>query len=231
MSKYDCIPATNLTNYSYSRITGCNMADAGAYKAVCKKDFDPAKVAALAIKSPECLSQAIAGLSESAATIKYGCDKVLRYLATSSPGVLYPHFDQFAKTILRWGAIEIISHLATIDSENKFEPIFETYFSPIKGPVLITASNLIKASARIAKARPELVDRIAARILAVETARHQTAECRQIALGQAVKAFDEMFNQIAEKDLVVAFVRRRLKSRRNSTKQAAEKFLRKWKLS
>ncbi len=213
------------------------MADAEAYKAVCKKDFDPAQVAALAIKSPDCLAQAIAGLSESAATIKYGCDKVLRYLAANSPEVLYPYFDQFAanlgseKTILRWGAIEIISHLATIDSENKFEPIFDRFFAPIKGPVLITAANVIKASGRIAAARPELVDWIAARILTVETAKYQTAECRQIALGQAVKAFDEIFNQVTDKDSVVAFVRRRLKSRRNSTKHAADKFLRKWKLA
>lgn len=209
------------------------MAELAAYKEVCKKDFDPAKVAALAIRDPECLAKAIAGLDESKATIKYGCDKVLRYLAAHSPEVLYPHFDEFAanldseKSILRWGAIEIISHLARIDGDRKFDPIFEKYFAPIKGPVLITAANLIKAARRIAAARPDLADRIAQRILTVETARYKTAECRQIALCEAVRTFDEIYSLVADKPAVVAFVKKRLKSRRHSTKQSAENFLHK----
>lgn len=207
------------------------MAELAAYKEVCKKDFDPAKVAALAIRDPECLAKAIAGLDESKATIKYGCDKVLRYLAAHSPEVLYPHFDEFAanlnsdKTILKWGAIEIISYLAQVDSDRKFDPIFEQYFAPIKGPVLITAANLIKAARRIASARPDLADRIAAKLLAVETARYKTAECRQIALCEAVRTFDDILPLVSDKAAVVAFVRKRRKSRRHSTKQAADKFL------
>jgi len=209
------------------------MAELAAYKEVCKKDFDPAKVAALALRDPECLAKAIAGLDESKATIKYGCDKVLRYLAAHSPEVLYPHFDEFAanlgseKTILKWGAIEIISHLVKIDVDRKFDSVFEPYFAPIKGPVLITAANLIKAARRIAAARPDLADRIAAKLLAVDSAKYRTAECRQIALCEAVRTFDEIYSLVAEKPAVVAFVTKRLKSRRHSTKLAAEKFLRK----
>lgn len=212
------------------------MAHAAAYKEVCKKDFNPAKVAAMAMNSPECLEQAISGLGESKAMVKYGCDKVLRYIAANSPEVLYPYFDSFAKnlnsekTILRWGAIEILSYLATIDSSDKFEPIFDKYFAPIQGPVLITAANLIKASERVAKARPDLVDRITERLLKVETAKYQTAECRQIALGQAVKAFDGIWNLLSDKEPVVEFVRRRLKSRRSSTKHVAAEFLHKRRL-
>lgn len=206
------------------------MANAAAYKEVCKKDFNPARVAELAARSPECLAQAIAGLSEAQATIKYGCDKVLRYLAAHSPEVLYPHFDEFAanldseKTILKWGAIEILSRLATIDSEHKFEAVFDNYFAPIGGPVLITAANIIKASARIAKAQPKLANRIAKQLLSVEEAKYMTAECRQIALCQAVRSFDEIFDLLDDKSAVTEFVRRRLKSHRNSTRQAALKF-------
>ncbi len=212
------------------------MATTNPYKEVCKKDFDPAKVATMAAQNPECLSHAIAGLGEAKATIKYGCDKVLRYLAAHSPEVLYPYFEHFAanldseKTILRWGAIEIISHLARVDSGNKFEPMLAEYFSPISGPVMITASNLIKASARIALARPELADQISKRLLQVEKGRYQTEECRQIAMGQAVRSFDQFFDQVQDKAAVTRFVKLCLKSRRNSTRQAAEKFLHKWKL-
>lgn len=212
------------------------MDTTNPYKEVCKKDFDPATVATMAAKNPECLAQAIAGLGEAKATIKYGCDKVLRYLAAHSPEVLYSHFDHFAanldseKTILRWGAIEIISHLVKVDSENKFEPILAKYFSPISGPVMITASNLIKASARIVLARPELEEKISKRLLQVEKGRYQTEECHQIVLGQAVRAFDQFFDRVRDKAAVTRFVKLCLKSRRNSTRQAAEKFLHRRKL-
>ncbi len=208
------------------------MAESSAYKEVCKKDFDPARVAALATRSPECLAQAISGLDEAQATIKYGCDKVLRYLAAHSPEVLYPYFDKLAanleseKTILKWGAIDILSHLATIDSGRKFEEIFDKFYAPITGPVLITAANIIKASARIAKSQPQLANRISRQLLSVEQAKYKTAECRQIALCEAVRTFDQIFDLLDDKSAVIEFVRHRLKSHRNSTRSAAEKFLR-----
>jgi len=57
-----------------------------------------------------------------------------------SPVLLYDRFDFFPEILdwennfHRWGAIMILSNLVSVDSEKKFDPIFEKYFAPIKGP-------------------------------------------------------------------------------------------------
>lgn len=93
-------------------------------------------------------------------------------------------------------------------------------------PVLITAANIIKASARTAKAQPKLANRIAQQLLAVEKAKYKTVECRQIALAEVVRTFDEIFDLLDDKSAVIEFGRKRLMSHRNSTKLATQKFLR-----
>lgn len=55
-----------------------------------------------------------------------------------------------------------------------------------------------------------------------------TPECRNIAKGKAVEAFDLFFDQIKDQAPVIRFVKRQLKNTRNSTRKKAEKLLKKW---
>jgi hypothetical protein len=198
---------------------------------IARKDSDKEKIAAQVIKRPELLVEIFAGLNADTANIRYGCDKILRMISAQAPVLLYPKFDFFAdnltgaNTFFKWGAIEIIANLAAADTDNKFEKIFDRYFAAISGQVLITAANTIKAAARIAKAKPHLTERIIKELLKVEKADYQTTECNNIARGQTIKAFDEFFEQIGDKEPVVIFVRKQLKDTRNATRKAAEKFL------
>jgi hypothetical protein len=66
--------------------------------------------------------------------------------------------------------------------------ILEEYLAPISGPQMIDAANTIQGATSIALAKPYLADRIAAAVLAVEHAQYQRAECRNIAIGHAIRA-------------------------------------------
>src|SRR5262249_1465676 len=138
------------------------------------------------------------GLEAPKPRIKYGCAKALRLISEERPDVLYPHFGFFAglldhqNKILQWDAAFVLSQLARADAQDQFAAILEKYFSPIKGPVMITAANAIQGGARIAQARPEFADRIAGEILKVTRARYQTPECRNVAIGHAISALGEM---------------------------------------
>ena len=101
-------------------------------------------------------------------------------------------------------------------------------FSPIPGPVLITAANTIKAAAGIALARPELTQRIVQELLKVEKATYQTEECRNVALGEAIETFSQLFEQLEDKQPVLAFVTRQVSNTRVSTGKKAAAFLAKW---
>lgn len=207
------------------------MTTRGLTQRIGRKKSNKEKIAAEVIRNPSLLPELLAGMAADQARIKYGCAKVLRLISAKAPRLLYPDFEFFAgllgqgKKFLQWDAATIIANLATVDTRRKFEPIFRRYFAPISGPVMITAANVIGGAAVIACAKPELADRIAAEILKVEKARYATAECRNVAIGQAIKSLDLFFEDIREKGAVSRFVRRQMKNRRRAVREAAEGFL------
>ncbi len=199
------------------------------------------EVAEQIIKEPGCIPELAEGLKAPRGTARYAYDKVLRFVSEQKPELIYAHFDVFVEMLdhdnsfLKWGAILTLANLAAVDTEGGFEKIFAKYYAPITGSVMVTAANIIGGSARIAKARPELTQRITREILKVEKAAYErhglpSPECRNIAIGQAIDSFDQFFDQIDDKDAVVKFVKRQLKNTRKPVVKKAEKFLRKHKL-
>jgi len=119
----------------------------------------------------------------------------------------------------------VLSEFARVDAGEKFAAIFDKYFAPIRGPVMITGANVIRYAARIAVAKAHWADRIAAEVLKVERAGYQTLECRNIAIGHAILAFGEIFELLQDPEPVLRFVRKQLKNSRPSTRKKAEQFL------
>lgn len=197
------------------------------------KAADQEALAAQVMVQPDLLPEVFEGLNAKKADVKYGCDKILRLISQQNPVLLYPYFDTFVTRLdsdnnfLKWGAIHILADLAAVDAENKFDAIFDTYFAPIPGPVLITAANVIKGAAQIGQARPDLAARIAECLLQVEQASYQTAECRNIALGQAIHTFGQLYEQLEDKERVIRFVERQQDNTRSATRKKAAAFLKK----
>jgi hypothetical protein len=188
-------------------------------------------VAERIVGRPSMLPDVFAGLRADKAKIRYGCLKVLRLLSEKRPAVLYPEFDQFAgllgseNTILKWGAIIIVGNLVVVDSDNKIDALLDRYLQPISGPVLITAANTIGGAAKVALAKPRLMDKVVRALLQVETAKFHTPECRNVALGHVLKALDLVFEHVRDRQLVMAFAKRQLRNRRNAVKLRARTFL------
>ena len=184
-------------------------------------------------REPASIGLILDGLFSETARMKYGCAKVLRLLAEQQPQLLSAYFNNFValldheNKIMQWEGLIVLSHLAKEIQQNRFEAIFEKYFASIPGPVMITAANAIAGGARLALAFPDWADRIAAEILRVSRARYQTAECRNVAIGHAIKAFDEFFDLLKNKKPVMEFVRRQRKNSRNAVRKKAGQFLKK----
>lgn len=183
------------------------------------------------------LPEVISGIASPDAAIRYGCGKVLMDYSRSRPELLYPYMDAFTRLlnsryrILTWNAMAIIANLARVDEDRKFDAIFDRYYSLMNDGYMVTVGNLIGNSAIIASAKPYLIQKISAELLKVENiplTPHLTEECKRVAAGQAIKAFDTFFDKVEAKSEVVAFVRRQLNSPRASLRKDAESFLRKW---
>lgn len=192
---------------------------------------NPQQLASKIIQRPALLAGALAGLKSETARTRFACAKALELVSEQRPGLLYPYFDFFVSLlsnenkIFQWEAAKILAQLTRVDAQNKFSAIFERYFAAITGPHMITAATAIRGGAAIAKAQPQLADRIAREIIKVEHARYQSSECRNVALGHAFAALDDFFELVKAPQLMLGFARRQLDNSRAATRKKAAAFL------
>jgi len=204
-----------------------------------KKEKDIEKLVNQIIANPEYIKILIEIIDTNKSSIKFNCEKILRVIGEKNPSKVYRYFDFFVKLLssdnnfLKWGAVITISNLAQSDTEKKFEKIFDKYFKHISGPSMITSSNIIKCSWKIAQAKPKLVNKIANEILKVEKATYEikgefSPECKNIVYGHAIDSFEKFFDKIKDKEKIIRFVEKQIKNKRISVRKKAEKFLKKY---
>ena len=208
----------------------------GIHTALSRKGANLERLARQVIRNPELIAELLDGLQARQASIKYGCEKLLRQVSERKPELVYPHYDIFVKLLdsdnsfLKWGAILTLANLAAADTEGRIEKLFTKYFAPVTGPVMVTAGNIVGAAAKIAYAKPALTARIVRQLLKVESATYEhkgavSPECRRIVCGQAITTFDAIFDQIRNKKPVLQFAERQLESTRPSVRKIAARFM------
>jgi hypothetical protein len=177
------------------------------------------------------------GVNHPKAAVRYGCAKVLMNLSEEHPEKMYPHFDLFIELldskyrILTWNALAIITNLTQVDTDNKFDPIFDRYYSFLDDDYMVTVANVVGNSGKIAHAKPYFIPKITDELLKVQnisTTPHLTEECKRVIAQQAIKTLDLFFDRIDQKERVISFVKLHLDSPRKKLRTAAEKFLKKW---
>jgi hypothetical protein len=184
------------------------------------------------------IPEVLNGTSSPKATIRYGCGKVLMDLSEKHPESLYPYMDRFIDLldskyrILTWTAMAVIANLAKVDEERKFDKVFNKYYGFLNDEYMVTVANTVGNSAKIALAKPYLVQRITAELLTIENIEltpHLTEECKRVITEQTIKAFDAFFEKIEAKEQVLSFAEKQLESPRASLRREAQSFLKKWK--
>jgi hypothetical protein len=157
--------------------------------------------------------------------------KVLRILSERVPQLIYPHFDFFVaflsheNQILKWNATITLANLARVDRESKIEAILDRYLDLISGPSMITAANAMRGAAIIGIAKPHLAERIQTRIMSVEHTQYATAECRNIAIGHALRALEVLAAIQPDQRSARLFAARQLGNPRPATSAKARRFL------
>lgn len=192
------------------------------------------KIASAVAKRPESLPGILNGARSRESRVRLASAKILLLISERAPHLVYRHYDSLLgileseNAILRWNATQIIANLAAVDHQERIERMLDRFMNPIYEDEMIGAETCVQAGARIALAKPHLANRIAEHILNVEHAIYKTAECRNVALGHAIVAFDQFLREISRQDEVMAFVRRQLQNSRPATRKKAEAFLKKW---
>ena len=213
------------------------MAHENILEQISSKGADIDSIASQLTRNRNLIPRIIDALQAEKSSKKYAYEKVLRLLSEKKPQRVYPYFNVFAELLdadnsfLKWGAIMTIANLTVVDTQNKFEDIFKKYYAPIRGPVMVTAANIIGSSVKIVRAKPMLADSITREILKVEKANflHKgipSPECRNVAIGQAIDALDGFFDFIGPKTKVINFIKRQFGNTRHQAVKKAERFMR-----
>jgi hypothetical protein len=162
---------------------------------------------------------------------KFATARQLARVSEDEPAQLSSHFAAFCRlledenNIIKWSAIRIVANLAAADRKLRVDRILDRYLAPIAGPTLITAANTIEGAARIAQSRRHLAPRIIQAILQVEGGQYQTPECRNVAIGKAIKALDLLGPVVRQDPAVLAFIKRQQDNSRPGVRRSAAAFL------
>jgi hypothetical protein len=179
----------------------------------------------------ERVAAAVVRMAAPSGAARLEAGKALAVTAARDPTRVYPHFDHIAALldsdckIVRWNALQIIASLAATDRARKIEAILDRYLAFVQGGDLISAANAIRGAARIAACQPALVDRIVSAILGAEHATFRTAECRNVAIGEALDAFAVLGPAVCRRADVAAFTGRATANPRGAVAKRARRLL------
>jgi len=178
----------------------------------------------------------VEGMSSQKANTRYGSGKILMDLSEKYPEKLYPYIDSIIELldskyrIIIWNSMAIIANITPVDTEKKFDTIFNKYSSFLKDEYMITVANTIENLGKIAKAKPYLIQKITKEILEVENIKltpHLTEECKKVIVEKAIGSFELFFDNIEEKKKVLSFVEKQVESSRKSLRSKAAEFVKK----
>ena len=183
-----------------------------------------------ALEDEELLSELLDGLTSKKETLRYNCFKVLMLISKEHGELLYPGWDYFVEllsadnTYWKMSALQIIASLTKVDTEDRFETIFDNYYELLDDRSVIPAAHVAGNSGKIARAKPGLQTRITNRLLGIDKT-HRDPQRKDLVKGYAIEAFSEYFEEANNKKEIVEFVEKQLESDSPRTRKTAKEFL------
>lgn len=167
---------------------------------------------------------------------KFACDKIIRKISEKDPKCIYPYFDEVADLIsssnsfIKWGAIVTLSNLVSVDSEEKFPPVYERYFDLIQSDAMITAANVVGNAWKIVDKYPQYETDITKRLLQVTehvylNKGELSPECQRILCGHVLDCFDRYYERSANQSDMIEFAKKLTDCSRHAVAKKAQDFL------
>jgi hypothetical protein len=198
-----------------------------------QKNPDIKSIAKKALKDKKLLSELLENLLSKKETLRFNSFNVLLLISEKHPKVLYPKWDFFVKLLgsdnayHMYIAIYIIANLTRVDTKNKFEKIFNKYYSLLDDKRIVPPSHVAFNSGKIVKAKPKLQNKITSKLLNIDRI-HHSAERKALIKSYVIEAFDQYFEETKDKKKIIEFVKKELKSKSPKTRKIATEFLDKW---
>ncbi|MDD4352962.1 MAG: hypothetical protein PHN56_00740 [Candidatus Nanoarchaeia archaeon] len=169
----------------------------------------------------------LSALSSKDAKKKYVCSKEIIRLAHNEPKKLIKDYEFFLEllksenNIMKWTAIDAIGGIVSVTGLKRGVKLLISYLNKGK---MITAGHAMDALTQIAIAKPEFKKQIIKELIKVPNYKYDTDECNRIACSRIIACLEILE---AKGKIIESFLKEQSKSKRNATKNRAQKLLKK----
>lgn len=197
------------------------------------KKADIESYTAKALADNNLIIELLDGLKVKEENYRYNCYKVLYSISRTHPEVLYPHWDFLEEHIdstnsyHKMAATHLLANLTKVDNNNRFERIFDTFYSFLDDRSMVVAYYIAEVSGTIIKNKPELEKAIIERLLNIDHTHHQSGRKELIKAG-IIQTLDDYLDTTGYDPEIISFVARQTNSESRKTAKAAREFLKKW---
>jgi HEAT repeat protein len=197
-----------------------------------KWDEEARHLASEALAKGEVLSELLQRVQSKDDRVRYTSFKALMFVIDERPALLYGEWGRFVDLLHsdnayhRYIATYLLAGLTEADVENRFERILPEYFALLDDETVMVAAHAAGNAARIVQAKPELEPRITDKMLGVDET-HQTSSHKELIKGYVIESFIQYYPHAQQKEKILEFAQKQLKSKSPRTKKMAKKFLEK----
>jgi hypothetical protein len=177
------------------------------------------------------LKTLVAGLSSKDLGVKQRSFQSLHLLTRTNSGRLYPRYwDEIAAMLddpgvdAKYIAIYLLAGLAAADTEDRFDDIFNKYFSLLDDNTLIAPMHVALNAAAVFKAKPDLREDIVKLLVSIDRT-HHTPSRKALIAAYAIESLDKVFDEIEDKPAVIGFARFYLTAPSPKARKTARDFL------
>ena len=197
-----------------------------------KWDEEARHLASEALAKGEVLSELLQRIESKDDRVRYTSFKALMFVIDERPALLYDEWGRFVNMLHsdnayhRYIATYLLAGLTEADFENRFERILPEYLALLDDESVMVAAHAAGSAAKIVQAKPELEPRITGKMLVVGKT-HHTRSRKELIKGYAIESFIQYYPRAQQKEKILEFAQKQLKSKSPRTKKMAKKLLEK----
>lgn len=194
-----------------------------------EKNIDVEKLAREAVNNQELFQELKAGVRSKDNTTRQNSFKAMQVISHENPDFLYGEWDYFQEMLKspnnyhKYIAIYILASLTSVDTDNKFEMIFDDYYQVLAGDKAMNASHVALNSSIIAHNKPELRSRIVDILTSIDDV-HQGKQ-KELIKAYAIESLQKIYPEAEDQQLIENFVKSQMDSKSPKTRKMAKSFL------
>jgi hypothetical protein len=123
-------------------------------------------------------------------------------------------------------AVLIITNLTAVDTQDRFENVFDEFYNNLKSQKTVTPIYIVKSFGKIVKFKPDLEGKITDLLLNIE--KIHPGKQIELVKAAAIESFSEFFEKAEKKHEILCFVKDQLNSNSPKARKIAKEFLNRW---